>query len=59
MAIKVKKINEQGQEIIKEIEEGLYSSYINIGWEEVKEPKVKNDIFKQPKSKIEISKENE
>ena len=35
MAIKVKKINADGIEIVKEIEDDLYSSYVNIGWEKV------------------------
>lgn len=57
MAIKVKKINEQGKEIVKEIDDGLYSAYLNTGWEVVKEePKV--EIFKQPKTKVEIDEDN-
>ena len=58
MAIKVKKINEQGKEIIKEIDDGLYSAYLNTGWEVVKEEEPKVDIFKQQKTKVEIDKDN-
>lgn len=39
MAIKVKKINEEGKEIIKDIDDALYSAYINTGWEVVKDKK--------------------
>ena len=56
MAIKIKKINEEGKEIIKEVDEGLYSSYINIGWKEVKEEKDTKAIFK---SKIQPEKTEE
>lgn len=61
MAIKVKKINDEGKEIVKEIDDGLYSSYINIGWEVVKEEPKKELFAKDEKktSKIEITKENE
>ncbi len=41
--IKVEKINEDGDKIIKEIPYNLYSMYINMGWkkfEKKKEPKV-------------------
>ena len=59
MAIKVKKINEDGIEIVKEIEDDLYSAYVNIGWEKVEEKKPKSDIFKQIKKEIKVEKENE
>ena len=39
MAVKVKMINEEGKEIIKEIDENVYSLYINAGWEVVKDKK--------------------
>lgn len=59
MAIKVEKINEDGKKIVKEIEEGLYSDYIRLGWVVV-EDKPKNDIFKQPKTQLEkLDKEHE
>lgn len=55
MAVKVKKINEEGKEIIKEIDGSLASSYIAIGWEIVKEKKAsiinpKEPIVKEDKN---------
>ncbi len=39
MAVKMKKRNIDGVEIIKEVEESLYSQYLKMGWEEAKEKK--------------------
>lgn len=53
MEIIMKTINEDGVEIQKEIEEALYSQYVKMGWEEVKEEKKSVSISKitkdQPK----------
>lgn len=38
--IKMKTINVDGVEIVKDIPASLYSQYVNIGWEVVKKPKV-------------------
>ena len=41
--IKIEKINEDGDKVIKEVPYKLYSMYINMGWkqfENKKEPKV-------------------
>ena len=41
--IKIEKINEDGDKVIKEVQYNLYSMYINMGWkqfENKKEPKV-------------------
>lgn len=41
--IKIEKINEDGDKVIKEVPYSLYSMYINMGWkqfENKKEPKV-------------------
>lgn len=37
--IKMKTLNVDGVEIMKEVEESLYSQYLKMGWEEVKEKK--------------------
>ena len=39
MAIIMKKINEDGVEIVKEVEDALYTQYITLGWTEVKKEK--------------------
>lgn len=51
MAIKMKTLNVDGVEIIKEIEDELYSQYLTMGWEEFKEKKSINlsKIKEQPK----------
>ena len=36
---KMSKINEEGKKIVKEVPASLYSQYVNMGWEEVKETK--------------------
>ena len=61
MAIKVKKINDDGKEIVKEIDDGLYSLYLNTGWEVVKNEPKKDLFIKDEKKlpKIEIKEENE
>jgi hypothetical protein len=54
--IKMKTINVDGVEIIKEVEESLYSQYLKMGWEEVKEEKKSINLSKtkeQPKEKEE------
>jgi hypothetical protein len=56
MAVKVKGINEEGKEIIKTIDDGLYSSYIAMGWEPVKDKKPSVILSKEP---IKISKDKE
>jgi hypothetical protein len=48
MAVKVKGINEEGKEIIKTIDDGLYSSYIAMGWEPVKDKKPSAILSKEP-----------
>ena len=61
MAIKVKKINDEGKEIVNEIDDNLYSFYINTGWEIAKD-EPKKDLFSKDEkktSKIEIKEENE
>lgn len=35
----MKKINEDGVEIVKEVEDALYTQYITLGWTEVKKEK--------------------
>lgn len=52
MAVKVKKINEEGKEIVKEIDDALYSSYIATGWKDAKDNK-KTVIISKPIEKEE------
>jgi len=49
MAIIMKTINEDGVEIKKEIEDTLYSQYVKMGWEEVKEEKKSISLSKNTK----------
>lgn len=61
MAVKMKTVNVDGVEIIKEIEESLYSQYLKMGWEEVKEKKSINlsKTKEQPKEEKKEEKIND
>ena len=41
MAIMMKKKNADGVEVVKEVEDALYTQYITLGWVEVKEKESK------------------
>lgn len=49
-SIKMKKKNEDGVLIIKDVEPSLYSNYIALGWEEVK-PEPKKKLFEKDENK--------
>ena len=61
-SIKVKKKNEDGIEIIKEVPSELYSNYIALGWTVVKEEKkFASKTIEKPLAKedLKLNKEND
>ena len=57
MAIIMKKINEDGVEIVKEVEDALYTQYITLGWTEVKKEKKEIKPINLSKTKEELKEE--
>ena len=53
----MKKINEDGVEIVKEVEDALYTQYITLGWTEVKKEKKEIKPINLSKTKEELKEE--